>query len=145
MAPRNGCNRRPRTCAWLDRINISGLRGQNKMIIIAFSTRTSKIIPRILCRRFKHVAVIIPVRDTARNMIMKQFIKPGRIANISLCPRDIRVLSRNGWRFVYVTGRAEQNLSGRGCITCVAYAKRALGLRRARIQTPCALYKYLNR
>ena len=115
------------------------------MIIIAFSTHTSKIIPRLVCGRFKHVAVIIPMPDASRQMVMKQFIRPGQIADIALSPRDLRVLGRGGWRFVYVTGATARNISGRGCMTCVAYAKRAIGLRHALIQTPDALYKHLNR
>ncbi len=112
------------------------------MVIIAFSEKTSKIFPRIVCRRFRHCAPIIP---TGRHMIMYQFTTPGRIAKIKIDMSGLRRLRAAGWRFVYVPGAAAPDFDGRRAPTCVALSKRALSLHAPQIQTPDALYNYLRK
>jgi len=112
------------------------------MVIIAFSEKTSKIFPRIVCRRFRHCAPIIP---TGRHMIMYQFTAPGRVAKIKINMSGVRRLRAAGWRFIYVPGAAAADFDARGALTCVALSKRALSLHAVRIQTPDALYNYLSK
>ena len=112
------------------------------MIIIAFSDKTSKILPRLLCRGMKHTA---PIGVYQNGLIMHQFIKPGKIKKIQLNMRDIRILQDKGWRFVYVTGDLSYQFNGHGVKTCVQLSKQALGIKKRYIQTPNALYKYLLR
>ena len=69
------------------------------MIIIAFSPKTTKIIPQILCGKWKHVAPIVVNKD---KMIMYQFVKPNHIEKISVRMRDIGILRQYGWKFIYI-------------------------------------------
>ena len=111
------------------------------MIIVAFSTRTSKILPRILCRRMRHVALISPNGGVGGGLVLYQFVRPGHIVPIPIKSRDLTVLSRHGWRFVYLAGADMRPAYG---LTCVGYAKRAAKIRAPWIFTPDALYKYLT-
>ncbi|MDW2995787.1 MAG: hypothetical protein R8M71_02385 [Alphaproteobacteria bacterium] len=110
------------------------------MIIIAFSDRTSKILPRILCHGMKHVAPIGVYQD---KLIMYQFIKPGKINQIRLSMRDLQILQRHGWRFIYLTGDLAYNFNNTNAKTCVQLSKHAIGIKNIYIQTPNSLYKHL--
>ena len=112
------------------------------MIIIAFSDKTSKILPRIFCRRMRHCAPIIPVANG--RLVMHQFTSMGNVRRINLTMRDIRVLRANGWKFVYVAQSAPASCDMQRAITCVDLSKRVLNIKDVRIQTPYALYKHLT-
>lgn len=116
------------------------------MIIVAFCTRTSKLLPRIVCRHFKHCAPIVPSGDARKTMVMYQFVHRNKIVPIPITARGLRTLRAHGWAVVCVAGVTPPPDLARACApTCVAFTKRACGMRRARIQTPDALYKYLRR
>ncbi len=116
------------------------------MIIVAFCTKTSKLLPRIVCRHFKHCAPIVPAGNANTQMIMYQFVRQNKIIPIPITARGLRALRAHGWAVVCVAGATPPpDLLYAGDPTCVAFTKRACGLRRARIQTPDALYKYLVR
>ena len=113
------------------------------MIIIAFSENTSKILPRILCRKFRHCA---PIICDQQDLIMYQFIRHNQIEQIHLHARDIAILAAHGWRFVYVSPNAHCygfDFSSHA-YSCVNLSKRAIGVRSFFIQTPYSLYKYLT-
>lgn len=112
------------------------------MIIIAFCTKTSKILPRIVCDEFRHCAPITIHSGMPRNLIMHQFIRPARIAKIQLTMRDINVLRRHGWRFLYIPRETACGSTPRA-FTCVQLCKKYLGIKNIWIQTPDALYRYL--
>ncbi|MBR4475362.1 MAG: hypothetical protein IKP05_01620 [Alphaproteobacteria bacterium] len=113
------------------------------MIIIAFSENTSKILPRILCRRFRHCAPIICNRN---NLIMYQFIRHNKIEQINLRTRDIAILRAYGWRFVYIPSDIQLHTNYLlNAYSCVDLSKRTIGMKSVFIQTPNALYKYLTR
>ena len=113
------------------------------MIIIAFSNKTSKTIPNLLCNRFKHVAPIVPHED---KLIMYQFITRKRVEKIVLRMRDIRILRAHGWDFIYINGIIPPcDFNPYDAHTCVDLSKRAIGMRKWRIQTPLSLYKELVR
>lgn len=111
------------------------------MVIIAFSEKTSKILPRIVCHRFRHCAPIIP---NGRTMAMYQFTRPGRIAKIDINMHGIRRLGACGWRFIYVPCDAPAMFGPQCAFSCVDLSKRALSINAPFIQTPDALYKYLS-
>lgn len=116
------------------------------MIIVAFCTRTSKLLPRIVCRHFKHCAPIVPSGDASKTMVMYQFVHRNKIVPIPITARGLRTLRAHGWAVVCVAGVTPPPDLARACApTCVAFTKRACGMRRAGIQTPDALYKYLMR
>ena len=110
------------------------------MIIIAFSNKTSKILPRILCRRFRHCAPI--VRDGKR-LVMYQFANLRNITKLELRNRDIAVLRAHGWQFIYIPTDVSHDFNPNRAYSCVDLSKRAIGIHNIFIQTPYALYKYI--
>ncbi len=112
------------------------------MIIIAFSCKTSKILPRIFCRHFRHCATIIPTKNG--NMTLYQFVRRGHVAKINIKVRDISILYAHGWRFVCMPINPPADFDYMRAITCVDLAKRATGIRAWHTQTPDALYKKIR-
>ena len=110
------------------------------MIIIAFSDKTTKILPRILCRGLKHTAPIGVYQD---KLIMHQFISAKQIKQIHLNLRDLQILQQHGWRFIYLTGDLPFKFYNKKVKTCVQLSKQAIGINKWNIQTPNSLYKYL--
>ena len=111
------------------------------MIIIGFSNRTSKILPKLLCKNFKHVAIIVPTADTAT---MMQFVKYNQIVPIIIKLRDIKILEKFGWEFLMLPRKYKDIPPHPRALTCVQFAKHAIGLKNIWIQTPWQLYKKLN-
>lgn len=114
------------------------------MIIIAFCTQTSKFLPRVLCRHFRHCAPIIVRPGAQKPFVMYQFVTRRNIARVTLNARDINILRAHGWEFICVPN-INPDVDARGGITCVDFTKRVIKLRHRRIQTPDALFKYLGR
>ena len=112
------------------------------MVIVAFSNKTSKILPRILCGNLKHVAPICLNGDT---MCMHQFIAPKNIAKIYLKKRDIQILIQHGWQFISLANTIPNHSQDVRAITCVQFTKQIIGLTNWRIQTPGSLFKHLNK
>ena len=112
------------------------------MIIIAFAPNTSKLLPRIICRRFKHVA---PIYVKQNKLIMYQFISHNNIAQITLQMRDLKILARHGWCFVCLAVSARKTpINNVNAITCVSMVKKIIRIHNIFIQTPYALYKKIN-
>ena len=111
------------------------------MVIIAFSEKTSKILPRILCRHLRHCAPIITNKD---DLVMYQFITRHNVEKIHLRTRDISLLRAHGWQFIYVPISAF-NINCIDAYSCVDLSKRVLNIHSVFIQTPYSLYKYLTR
>ncbi|MFQ6702813.1 MAG: hypothetical protein ACLRFO_01240 [Alphaproteobacteria bacterium] len=111
------------------------------IMIIAFSNKTSKILPRILCGELKHVA---PITGTGNKMILHQFIRPGKIAQIPIQARDLGLLAMYGWKFIRMPNMQPQTFNPRHIYTCVHLTKRMIGMRNICVQTPNALYKTLK-
>lgn len=111
------------------------------MIIIAFSDKTSKLLPRIFCKKIKHVAPII-VKD--KDMFLYQFISKNRYDKIPLQMRDLKVLGANGWKFIYLPISAVNGFEKIHAITCVQFTKNAIGIKNRYIQTPNGLYEHLR-
>ena len=109
------------------------------MILVGFTCKTSKILPRIFCRRFRHVAVII---TTPCGLVMYQFVHRKKIVLISLSLRDIKILMRHGWEFILSPRlpSVANDIARIRAFTCVQMAKKAIGMRNIWIQTPAALY-----
>ena len=116
------------------------------MIIIAFAPNTSKLLPRIICRRFKHVA---PIYVKQNKLIMYQFISHNNIAQIPLQMRDLKILVHHGWRFVLLPLAGQKStktimFDNIHAMTCVSMVKKVIGMHNIFIQTPYALYKKLH-
>lgn len=111
------------------------------MIIMAFSNKTSKILPRIFCGALKHVAPVVARGD---KLMLYQFVRHGKIVKIPLLVRDIEILKAHGWRFVYLQRTLPQSVNLRRAYTCVQLAKSMIGMHNIFIQTPGALYRKLG-
>jgi hypothetical protein len=110
------------------------------MIIVAFTNKTSKILPKLLCRKYKHVA---PVLVDKKSMTLIQFVHRKRIVKIKLTWRDIQILKQHGWNFLYLNASTTRQIN-QSAWTCVQMVKNLLGITNINIQTPYALYKYLS-
>lgn len=110
------------------------------MIIIAFSGKTSKLLPQIFCSHFRHCAPIVP---HGNKLIMYQFTTRNNIATIELKNRDIAILRAHGWQFVYIPTDIQHDFNPERAYSCVDLSKRAIGINNLFIQTPYALYKYI--
>lgn len=113
---------------------------ENIMIIIAFTNKTSKIIPKIMCRKMKHVA---PIFVDKNRLKLIQFVHRGNIKKIQIKWRDIQILKQHGWQFIYLNTRVNRHIKYNAW-TCVQMVKNILNITDKKIQTPYALYKYLT-
>ena len=111
------------------------------MVIIAFAPKSSKFLPNIFCKKFKHCAVIV---RTGTKLTMYQFIARHHVEQIALQHRDIGILAAHGWHFIYVPCDIKYDFNPNLSWTCVGLAKRAIGIHAPWILTPCALYKYIH-
>lgn len=123
-----------------------GLKNKEKdfiMMIIAFSKNTSKILPHMLCRHFRHCA---PIICNGHDLIMYQFIKHNHIEQIHIKSRDIAILHAHGWEFIYISPGGPVNKCNLSHVySCVDLSKRIIGLKSIFIQTPYMLYKHINK
>ena len=110
------------------------------MIIIGFSKKSSLVLPKILCRNFKHCVVIVPHKN---NLIMYQFVRRGNVANINISNQSIGQLRRFGWTFIYLPYDIAHNFNPYSARTCVDMAKSALKIKNIFIQTPDSLYRHI--
>ena len=110
------------------------------MVIIAFSPKTTKILPRIFCRHFRHCAPIFRINN---KLVMYQFTSIHNITKIYLHDRDIAILRANGWRFIYIPIDTSYDFAPMHAYSCVDLSKRAIGIHKRFIQTPFALYKHI--
>ena len=111
------------------------------MLIIAFAPKTSKIIPRIFCRHFRHCAVIT---KNEKEFILYQFVCRHNIQKISLKMRDIKILAGHGWRFIYLPHDINYRFEPMRAWTCVGMAKNAIGINAPTILTPNQLFRKLS-
>ncbi len=110
------------------------------MIIIAFAPKSSKILPNLLCHKFRHCAVIV---RQDKKLVMYQFVSHKNIKLISLCQRDITILAQHGWRFIYIPCTLKHQFNPANAWTCVDMVKRAIGIKSFTTQTPYSFYKKL--
>ena len=114
------------------------------MIIIAFSTKTSKFLPRLFCKNFRHCAPIIISGRDADAPYMLQFTAPGRIYKLNMTGDAVKRLQTFGWKMVYTSGALPMNCNVMRAHSCVDLCKRVLQLRAPLIQTPDALYRRIQ-
>ena len=110
------------------------------MVIIAFAPKSSKILPNIFCKKYKHCAVMVP---QGKDFLLYQFISRGKIYIIKIKQRDIAILYAHGWRFIYTPYNLPREFPIKTW-TCVGLAKYAIGLHALSVQRPDALYKRIH-
>ena len=113
------------------------------MIYIGFSTKTHKLSGQILCRHFRHCAPIIKIDNT---YVLYQFTCMNKIARINIKYRDIKILELYGWEFIKYNGAiSPEHALKSNCITCVQFTKCFCNINKITIQTPDALFTFLNK
>ncbi len=114
------------------------------MVIIAFCTKTSKILPRVICRHFRHCAPIVPAMHGANHpWVMYQFVRRGTVIQIPLSTRDMNILRAHGWVFMHVNTTPNTKISN--VRTCVDLSQHVIGRNPRWYQTPDGLYRELQR
>ncbi|MDR0449574.1 MAG: hypothetical protein LBG89_03925 [Rickettsiales bacterium] len=108
--------------------------------LIGFTENTGRRVARLVCRRFRHCAVV----DLGSMVLANIGVDGVRLVRV-----DAAALGRlraAGWVFVAAKaggkggrGRAQFNV-----LNCVGFAKRVLGIRNPLILTPLQLYRYLD-
>ena len=111
------------------------------MIIIAFAPKSSKVLPNIFCKKFKHCAVIL---RKGNEFTMYQFVMHRHVEQIALRQRDIGILCAYGWHFVYIPRDIKHDFDPDSSWTCVGMTKHAIGICAPWILTPYALYKHIH-
>lgn len=111
-----------------------------KMILVGFSYKTHIPIVRLLCRNFKHCAIITSHKN---KFILHQFVGRNNVAYISINRCGIKQLEKYGWRFIRID--VPFLIFNPNKSTCVNYVKYAIGLNKLWIQTPDALFRYIKK
>lgn len=113
-------------------------------MIIGFTENTSKFISKLLCKRFRHCVVIFDMHDNG--YILAQIATDG-IKMIPIGIPELEKLKSSGW--VFVNASIERANHKRrfslNILSCVGFAKRAMGIHHPFIWTPDALYRYLTK
>lgn len=118
-------------------------------MIIGFSEKTSKILPKIFCKKFCHCAVIIEQMANSRE-IRYLMLNPsfGKVDLFLLKNRDLKILKNHGWTFIHINQNQKRIsflFSITYAISCVGFAKRALNIKKPLIWTPDQLYRHLKK
>jgi hypothetical protein len=114
-------------------------------IIIAFAPKTTKLLPRLLCRKYRHCCVIFPVAAQRRTLVQ---IGADGVRLFPVNARALRRMEQAGWVMARVEkpkGRAP-GLHAPGLpsfLTCVGFAKKAAGIRNPMVWTPGQLYRII--
>lgn len=110
------------------------------MLYIGFSNYSNKIHAKIFCHRYKHCAPIVIKDETA---VIYQFVHVNKVKKITIKKRDLKILQKHGWVLIKYSTIA-QEISKSHYLTCVQFTKCVCGIKKLKIQTPFALFKYLN-
>jgi len=111
------------------------------MLYIGFSSYSSKNYANIICKKYKHCAPIIVNKNKA---VIYQFVRINKIVKIVIKKTDIKKLKHHGWTFVKMSVLPCKKVAW-GCLTCVQFTKYMCGIKNIKIQTPLALFNYLNK
>ena len=139
-------------------------------LLIAFTRRSNKFWARVFCRHFRHCVVLFPacdaiphlrgLPDSAVKYILVQIGIDG-IRLFAVDARAMRRMKRAGWVFVEIKNGKLKMKNERlkigthkifnfqfltfNFLSCVGFAKRAIGIRALFIWTPDKLYKKIRR
>jgi len=113
------------------------------IIYIAFSQQTHKLYAKILCKKFRHCAPVLCLKN---KYVLYQFVQYKKIVPITLKYRDIKILEKYGWIFIKINNNTcSNNITNNHSLTCVQFTKSVCGIKNKSIQTPDALLKHLKK
>lgn len=112
------------------------------MIYIGFSTQSHKISAHLFCKKFRHCA---PILVGSKICVLYQFVRPGKMVPVKIKPRDIKILSAYSWVFIKYDCKLnlERTRNAKN-LTCVQFTKCVCDIKNKSIQTPDALFRYIN-
>lgn len=110
------------------------------MLYIGFSNYSHKLHAKIFCNKYKHCA---PVMINKNTVVIYQFVCINKIVKINIQKTDLEALKRHGWIFIQYSKHIQPILNSSG-LTCVQFTKKVCGIKNIMIQTPLALFKYLQ-
>ena len=109
-----------------------------KKIFIGFTTKTSAILPRFFCMLFRHCVIIT---DGVLIQVGYDGVRAFRVGS-----REIKKLERAGWVFLELRVESgELKYNAFQFLTCVGFAKRALGIQNPFIWTPDQLFIHVHK
>ena len=112
------------------------------MIYISFSQQSNKILPNMICNKYKHCAPVVIKRNKC---FMYQFTSQRNICIICLNKKDLQILKQYGWVFVKYNNKINlQNCLYTKSLTCVQFTKKFCNIKKLKIQTPDSLLKYIS-
>ncbi|MBN1324903.1 MAG: hypothetical protein JW974_01670 [Alphaproteobacteria bacterium] len=111
-------------------------------MIIGFSKKTSKTLSKIFCRNFRHCVVIF--QNKKNDNILIQVASDG-IRLINIKPSGIEKLISAGWEFIEINKINKTIFKTPTLLTCVGFAKHALGINNPFMWTPDQLYRHLKK
>lgn len=109
-------------------------------MIIGFSEKTKKILPKIFCKKFRHCAAVKKI--SANKFVFIHKVKYGT-QSLVLSSGDLKILENNGWEFIKYKVKKDVYKINNERGTCVSLVKNQIGLNKPFIITPYQLYKYL--
>lgn len=105
-------------------------------VIIAFTARSNKFWARAFCKNFRHCCIIF---ETGHKHLLIQIAVDG-VRVIPISPQTLTRMQQDGWTMVKTTTKTNRQVYPQ-ILTCVGFAKRALGIRAPFIWTPDGLYR----
>ena len=112
------------------------------VMYIGFSTKTHKLHAKLICRKYKHCAPVIVVGKRA---VIYQFVNAKKIVPVNVRKQDLKKLKNFGWVFIQYKSKTHcKDIVHIRALTCVQFTKRFFHIKKILIQTPDALFKYLE-
>ncbi len=111
-------------------------------MIIGFSKKSSSFFTNLFCKNFKHCIVILPKNRYEYTLLQ---IGTDGIRSLDIHKSDIEKLEKIGWEFIKIYHPKTNVKTGIMLLTCVGFAKKALGIYQPLIWRPDGLYKYLKK
>jgi hypothetical protein len=105
--------------------------------IVRFTTKSTAEFPRFFCALFRHCTIIT---DGMLIQIASDGIKSFMVGN-----KEIKKLEKSGWVFMEYEIPDNQGLRMPHILTCVGFAKKALGINNIFIWTPDQLFRFIYR
>jgi hypothetical protein len=108
-----------------------------RKIIVGFTTKSTAVLPRFFCALFRHCAIIT-------DGMLIQIASDG-IRSFKIGKREITKLEESGWMFMEYEIPDNHGLKIPHILTCVGFAKKALGINNIFIWTPDQLFRFIYR
>lgn len=110
------------------------------MLYVGFSNYSGKWHAKLFCKKYKHCAPIIFIKNSGT---IYQFVHINKIVKIPIKKSDLKLLEQHGWKIIKFA-KGIKKTQKTPCLTCVQFTKKICGIKNIKIQTPLSLFKYLD-